>query len=249
MMTMSIWYRNIPGGMIYIPELPIQKARQRGYRLNWPRLWHTWYVLHQCVLYAWARAARPPVFFNKSWESSILFISFLWLHFLSRVWIKHEAGIIHRDLRFESIVFEHAGAKAGIKITDFGIAKRVRSSDNNGSKIIQESIGSSMWVVTLVLKTGIFWLPLSSRLHVYHISNSQVPTSKTAQQFALRPTKICHGARSTPRRIYTEFRLLVHGSHYFYVAVRTNPFLRQTIQECGDTNHERKIRHVGRRLG
>lgn len=42
----------------------------------------------------------------------------------------HENGVIHRALRFETIVFEHNGKNAGIKVTDFGVAKRLQAGKN-----------------------------------------------------------------------------------------------------------------------
>ena len=39
---------------------------------------------------------------------------------------QHEHGVIHRALNFEAIVFEHSGPNAAIKVTDFGLAKRLQ---------------------------------------------------------------------------------------------------------------------------
>ena len=38
---------------------------------------------------------------------------------------KHESGVIHCDLKFESVVFENNGPRAAIKVTDFGFSKKL----------------------------------------------------------------------------------------------------------------------------
>ena len=57
---------------------------------------------------------------------------------------KHECGVIHCDLKFESIVFENSGSRAAIKVTDFGFSKRLQAGKNsnaNGSGV------GAMWVM------------------------------------------------------------------------------------------------------
>ena len=51
---------------------------------------------------------------------------------------KHERGVIHRNLKFESIIFEHSGANADIRVTDFGVSRRVQTV--KGSRL-QDSSG------------------------------------------------------------------------------------------------------------
>lgn len=66
----------------------------------------------------------------------------------------HESGVIHCDLKFESIVFENSGSRAAIKVTDFGVAKRVQSGRN--SSINNDSgVGTIYTMAPEVLK-GIY---------------------------------------------------------------------------------------------
>jgi len=46
------------------------------------------------------------------------------LKLLSAVHYLHERNIVHRDLKFENIMFENAGEDAEVKLIDFGLAKK-----------------------------------------------------------------------------------------------------------------------------
>lgn len=56
------------------------------------------------------------------------------------LFLKHESGVIHCDLKFENIVFENSGHRAGIKVTDFGVAKRLQAGKN--SSVHESGVGT-----------------------------------------------------------------------------------------------------------
>lgn len=55
----------------------------------------------------------------------------------------HDRGVVHRDLKFENVMFEHEGVDAPIKIIDFGLSRKFGYGERD---IMSEGVGSKYGV-------------------------------------------------------------------------------------------------------
>jgi len=71
---------------------------------------------------------------------------------LSAIKYMHDHGIVHRDLKFENIMFENKSAIAEIKVIDFGLSKKFAS---NKLGVMREGVGTLYSMAPQVLQ-GIY---------------------------------------------------------------------------------------------
>jgi serine/threonine protein kinase len=71
---------------------------------------------------------------------------------LSAIKYMHDHGIVHRDLKFENIMFENKGPHAEIKVIDFGLSKKFAS---NKLGVMKEGVGTLYSMAPQVLQ-GIY---------------------------------------------------------------------------------------------
>lgn len=57
---------------------------------------------------------------------------------LQAVSYMHDRHVIHRDLKFENILFENMNPEARVKVIDFGLSKRYSTANN----ILTERVGT-----------------------------------------------------------------------------------------------------------
>ncbi|KAJ6496706.1 ste11-like protein [Mycena vitilis] len=132
----------------------------------------------------------------------------------------HERDIIHRDIKGANILVDNKG---GIKISDFGISKKVEDSMTPGNRLHRPSLqGSVFWMAPEVVKqsghtrkadiwsvgclvvemlTGEHpWATLTQMQAIFKIGSSAKPAipsdiSSDAQDFLLRTFELDHEAR------------------------------------------------------
>ncbi|KAJ6630840.1 hypothetical protein B0H10DRAFT_1774199 [Mycena sp. CBHHK59/15] len=132
----------------------------------------------------------------------------------------HERDIIHRDIKGANILVDNKG---GIKISDFGISKKVEDNLLTGNRVHRPSLqGSVFWMAPEVVKqsghtrkadiwsvgclvvemlTGEHpWATLTQMQAIFKIGSSAKPTipsdiSSDAQDFLLRTFELDHEAR------------------------------------------------------
>jgi calcium-dependent protein kinase len=51
----------------------------------------------------------------------------------------HDHGVVHRDLKFENVMFEYDGPDAPIKVIDFGLSKKFGHGEKD---VMIEGVGS-----------------------------------------------------------------------------------------------------------
>ncbi len=51
----------------------------------------------------------------------------------------HDHGVVHRDLKFENIMFEYDGADSPIKVIDFGLSRKFGRGEQD---VMSEGVGS-----------------------------------------------------------------------------------------------------------
>jgi mitogen-activated protein kinase kinase kinase len=152
------------------------------------------------------------------------------LHYL------HERDIIHRDIKGANILVDNKG---GIKISDFGISKKVEDNLMGGNRAHRPSLqGSVFWMAPEVVKQTSYttkadiwsvgclvvemltgehpWAQLTQMQAIFKIGSSAKPTipediSAEAQDFLKRTFDVDHEARPSAGE------LLQHS----WVAVRT----------------------------
>ena len=56
---------------------------------------------------------------------------------MSAVAFMHDHGIMHRDLKYENVMFANSSPKAEVKIIDFGLSKR-----HNPDDVLKEGVGT-----------------------------------------------------------------------------------------------------------
>lgn len=59
---------------------------------------------------------------------------------LSAIKYMHDHGIVHRDLKFENVMFENKSDDAEIKVIDFGLSKKFL---DNRVGVMHEGVGTS----------------------------------------------------------------------------------------------------------
>lgn len=93
---------------------------------------------------------------------------------LSAIKYMHDHGIVHRDLKFENIIFESPHPKAEIKVIDFGLSKKF---GNQATGVMHEGVGTLYSMSPQVLQ-GVYtsqadlW---SSGVIVYMLLSSHRP--------------------------------------------------------------------------
>ncbi|TFK76404.1 Pkinase-domain-containing protein [Pluteus cervinus] len=134
----------------------------------------------------------------------------------------HERDIIHRDIKGGNILVDNKG---GVKISDFGISKKVDDSPIAGNKMHRPSLqGSVFWMAPEVVKQSVHtqkadiwsvgclvvemltgehpWAQLTQMQAIFKIGSSAQPTipsdiSQEAQDFLQSTFKLDHEARPT----------------------------------------------------
>ncbi|KAJ7632660.1 ste11-like protein, partial [Roridomyces roridus] len=132
----------------------------------------------------------------------------------------HERDIIHRDIKGANILVDNKG---GIKISDFGISKKVEDNLLTGNRMHRPSLqGSVFWMAPEVVKQSAHtrkadiwsvgclvvemltgehpWATLTQMQAIFKIGSSAKPTipsdiSSDAQDFLLRTFELDHEAR------------------------------------------------------
>ncbi|KAF5365591.1 hypothetical protein D9758_003321 [Tetrapyrgos nigripes] len=151
----------------------------------------------------------------------------------------HDRGIIHRDIKGANILVDNKG---GVKISDFGISKKVDVQALSGKRAHRASLqGSVFWMAPEVVKqsghtqkadiwsvgclvvemlTGEHpWAQLTQMQAIFKIGSSAKPTipsdiSSEAQDFLTRTFEIDHGARpSAPELLQHPFIPRKSGSN------------------------------------
>eukprot|EP00980_Cylindrotheca_fusiformis_P022242 scaffold9153_cov121-Cylindrotheca_fusiformis.AAC.6 len=83
----------------------------------------------------------------------------------------HDHGVVHRDLKFENVMFEHKGDDSPIKVIDFGLSRKFGYGERD---IMNEGVGSKSEVWRLRSFSSILFLTTAFRLLAIYTMAPQV---------------------------------------------------------------------------
>jgi len=66
----------------------------------------------------------------------------LMIKILSAVAYMHKNNVVHRDIKFENILFEDKAPDSEVKIIDFGLSKKYNMRHHQNSIIMTETVGT-----------------------------------------------------------------------------------------------------------
>jgi len=150
---------------------------------------------------------------------------------LSAVRYIHSKGIVHRDLKLENFLFDHAGADSELKMIDFGLSKHFKSGDIHhefvGTRytVAPEVLGGSydervdIWaigVLTFILLSG--HSPFGG-CGDYDRSPNEVRTNILSANFTFEPEEIWRNVSD-------------QAKHFISSTLVVDPTRRLTVEQC-----------------